>query len=73
MFIILATLSYLMDFIGNYAFLMESSSIEYAIERNCELTQIGGLLNSRGYGIAFQKSKKIYELLRGVNISRHIF
>ncbi|XP_052126881.1 glutamate receptor ionotropic, kainate 2 isoform X1 [Frankliniella occidentalis] len=37
---------------GNYAFLMESTSIEYVIERNCELTQIGGLLDSKGYGIA---------------------
>merc|ERR1719445_154556 len=38
---------------GQYAFLMESNSIQYQIERNCELTQIGGLLDSKGYGIAF--------------------
>ncbi|XP_057671940.1 glutamate receptor ionotropic, kainate 2 isoform X1 [Diorhabda carinulata] len=37
---------------GSYAFLMESTSIEYVIERNCELTQVGGLLDSKGYGIA---------------------
>ncbi|XP_073988845.1 kainate-type ionotropic glutamate receptor subunit 1D isoform X1 [Rhodnius prolixus] len=37
---------------GNYAFLMESTSIEYVIERDCDLTQIGGLLDSKGYGIA---------------------
>ncbi|PBC34948.1 Glutamate receptor, ionotropic kainate [Apis cerana cerana] len=37
---------------GSYAFLMESTSIEYVIERNCDLTQIGGLLDSKGYGIA---------------------
>ncbi|XP_063995701.1 glutamate receptor ionotropic, kainate 2-like [Diachasmimorpha longicaudata] len=35
-----------------YAFLMESSGIEYAIERNCELTKVGDLLDSKGYGIA---------------------
>ncbi|XP_037042024.1 glutamate receptor ionotropic, kainate 2-like [Bradysia coprophila] len=35
-----------------YAFLMESSSIEYIVARNCNLTQIGGLLDSKGYGIA---------------------
>lgn len=40
----------------NYAFLMESSSIEYLIERNCEVTQIGGLLDDKGYGIAMRKS-----------------
>lgn len=40
----------------NYAFLMESSSIEYIIERNCDVTQIGGLLDDKGYGIAMRKS-----------------
>lgn len=37
---------------GNYAFLMESTSIEYQTERNCNLSQIGGLLDSKGYGVA---------------------
>lgn len=37
---------------GDYAFLMESTSIEYIIERECELYQVGGLLDSKGYGIA---------------------
>ncbi|CAL1261617.1 unnamed protein product [Larinioides sclopetarius] len=37
---------------GNYAFLMESTTIEYYTERNCDLTQIGSLLDSKGYGIA---------------------
>lgn len=41
---------------GSYAFLMESTSIEYVIERNCELTQVGGLLDSKGYGIAMPPS-----------------
>ncbi|XP_040172149.1 glutamate receptor ionotropic, kainate 2-like [Anopheles arabiensis] len=35
-----------------YAFLMESTSLEYITERYCDLTQIGGLLDSKGYGIA---------------------
>ena len=38
---------------GQYAFLMESNSIQYQIERNCELIQVGKLLDSKGYGIAF--------------------
>jgi ionotropic kainate glutamate receptor 2 len=42
---------------GSYAFLMESTSIEYVIERNCELTQVGGLLDSKGYGIAMPPSE----------------
>ncbi|CAG0878616.1 unnamed protein product [Darwinula stevensoni] len=37
---------------GNYAFLMESTMLDYSIQRNCNLTQIGGLLDSKGYGIA---------------------
>ncbi|KAK1127291.1 hypothetical protein K0M31_003835 [Melipona bicolor] len=39
----------------DYAFLMESSSIEYIIERYCNVTQIGGLLDAKGYGIAMKK------------------
>lgn len=42
---------------GNYAFLMESSSIEYYLERDCDLTQIGGLLDHKSYGIALQPGK----------------
>ena len=60
---------------GEYAFLMESNSIQYQIERNCDLiqvgtrqalndgqiynykiligVQVGKLLDSKGYGIAF--------------------
>ena len=41
----------------NYAFLMESTSIEYIVERECDVTQIGGLLDDKGYGIAMRKSK----------------
>lgn len=37
---------------GNYAFLMESTSIEYEVQRNCDLQQIGGRLDQKGYGIA---------------------
>ncbi|KAL4107889.1 hypothetical protein QTP88_018164 [Uroleucon formosanum] len=37
---------------GRYAFLMESSSIEYQTERNCNLMEIGNTLDSKGYGIA---------------------
>lgn len=43
----------------DYAFLMESSSIEYVTERNCQVTQIGGLLDDKGYGIAMKKGKAL--------------
>lgn len=42
---------------ADYAFLMESTSIEYEVQRNCELTQIGGLLDSKGYGFATPQGK----------------
>uniref|UniRef100_UPI00358EC70C glutamate receptor ionotropic, kainate 2-like n=1 Tax=Myxine glutinosa TaxID=7769 RepID=UPI00358EC70C len=35
----------------DYAFIMESTNIEYVVQRNCNLTQIGGLLDSKGYGV----------------------
>lgn len=37
---------------GNYAYLMESTQLDYIVQRNCNLTQVGGLLDSKGYGIA---------------------
>uniref|UniRef100_A0A1B0DDT3 Ionotropic glutamate receptor C-terminal domain-containing protein n=1 Tax=Phlebotomus papatasi TaxID=29031 RepID=A0A1B0DDT3_PHLPP len=43
-----------------YAFLMESTTLEYITERNCELTQVGGLLDSKGYGIAMPVKSAMY-------------
>lgn len=37
---------------GNYAFLMESTMLDYSVQRDCNLTQVGGLLDTKGYGIA---------------------
>ncbi|XP_015783967.1 glutamate receptor ionotropic, kainate 2 [Tetranychus urticae] len=39
---------------GNYAFLMESLSILYNVNRYCNLTQVGDLLDQKGYGIAMR-------------------
>ena len=52
---------------GKYAFLMESTTIEYVIERECDTTQIGGLLDSKGYGIALPPGKN------GRSAKRHTF
>lgn len=43
---------------GKYAFLMESSTIEYSTQRHCEVVQVGGMLDEKGYGIAMKKSKE---------------
>lgn len=42
---------------GNYAFLMESTILDYSVQRDCNLTQVGGLLDSKGYGIATPMGK----------------
>ena len=39
-----------------YSFLMESSSIEYEMEKNCNLRQVGSLLDTKSYGIAMPMS-----------------
>lgn len=40
-----------------YAFLMESTGIEYQIETKCKLKQIGNWLDTKSYGIAMPMSK----------------
>lgn len=35
-----------------YAFFMESTTLQYLTERHCDLFQVGGQLDSKGYGIA---------------------
>ncbi len=40
-----------------YAFLLESTSNEYVRTRDCDLIQIGGLLDSKSYGIGLPTGK----------------
>uniref|UniRef100_A0A914LT21 Ionotropic glutamate receptor C-terminal domain-containing protein n=1 Tax=Meloidogyne incognita TaxID=6306 RepID=A0A914LT21_MELIC len=44
---------------GNYAYLMESTMLEYWIGEDCQLQTIGGLLDSKGYGIALPKGSPL--------------
>ncbi|XP_013191596.2 glutamate receptor ionotropic, kainate 3 [Amyelois transitella] len=41
---------------SSWAFFMESTSIEYYKERHCDLLQVGGLLDSKSYGIGLKKN-----------------
>jgi len=53
---------------GNFAFLMEQKSIEYYTGKNCQLTQIGDLLNERNYAIALPKGyTEIAPILANMN------
>uniref|UniRef100_A0A671Q655 Glutamate receptor n=1 Tax=Sinocyclocheilus anshuiensis TaxID=1608454 RepID=A0A671Q655_9TELE len=44
---------------SDYALLMESTTIEYVTRRNCNLTQVGGIIDSKGYGIGSPYRDKI--------------
>ena len=55
----------------DYAYLMESPLIDYAIQKDCNLTQIGGLLDSKGYGIATQLGKH-FSIYRKKDLSKQI-
>lgn len=41
----------------DYAFFMESSSLEYEINKDCDLIEVGDWLDSKGYGIAMPLGK----------------
>nr|AVH87300.1 ionotropic receptor 12 [Holotrichia parallela]AVH87311.1 ionotropic receptor 23 [Holotrichia parallela] len=41
-----------------YAFFMESVSIEYETQRHCNLSNVGDLLDEKGYGIAMRKDSE---------------
>ena len=47
---------------GGYAFFMESTTIEYVTERYCQLQQVGGLLDSKSYGIAVQQGEYLFQV-----------
>lgn len=54
---------------GDYAYLSESSSIEYRVERNCDLMQVGNWLDSKGYGIGLPKGSDV----NGIGTSLGLF
>ena len=47
----------------DYAFFMESASLEYKLERNCGIIQINGLLDNKGYGIAVKRDSPLLGIL----------
>jgi len=44
---------------GNYSFLLESTMNEYVTQRNCDLIQVGGLLDAKGYGIGMPRGSSL--------------
>ncbi|KAI3379579.1 hypothetical protein SNEBB_007415 [Seison nebaliae] len=48
---------------SNYAFLLESTMTSFYVERQCSLMQVGGLLDSKGYGIGTVKASPYRDIL----------
>lgn len=48
----------------NYAYLMESTSLQYYTERFCNVTQVGDLIDDRNYAIGMRKGKLDQNLKR---------
>ena len=53
---------------GKYAYLMESVSLQYVLKdpkqnQNCMLRQVGGLIDSKGYGFAFRRGSPYRDLV----------
>ena len=44
---------------GQYAYLLESTMNEYTSQRECDLMQVGGLLDSKGYGIGTPRGNSL--------------
>ncbi|XP_013138070.1 PREDICTED: glutamate receptor 2-like, partial [Papilio polytes] len=48
---------------GNYVFFMESTAIEYYMQRNCDLKMVGSKLDSKDYGIVLHKNSPYKRLV----------
>nr|XP_023026687.1 glutamate receptor ionotropic, kainate 3-like [Leptinotarsa decemlineata] len=55
----------------NYAFFMESATIEYAVKRHCSLSSYGGLLDNKEFGIAVRKGSTILNPLNKAILKLH--
>jgi ionotropic kainate glutamate receptor 2 len=48
---------------GGYAYLLESTTNDYTRQRDCNLIQIGDLLDSKGYGFGLPKNSEWTETI----------
>ena len=47
---------------GGYAFITESAMAEYEISKDCDLEQVGGLLNTVYYAIGMKNGQTLFSL-----------
>lgn len=55
----------------SYAFFMESSTIEYEVQRNCDLTEVGAWLDNKAYGIAMPFSECTFSCYTSIWHTEH--
>ncbi|XP_067946390.1 glutamate receptor ionotropic, kainate 2-like [Watersipora subatra] len=48
---------------GKYAYLMESTPLRYQVSKNCDLMEVGGELDSKGYGIGLPKNSPYRDII----------
>ena len=48
---------------GGFAYLLESTTNDYLRYKDCELIQIGGLLDDKGYGIAAPSGSPFIDII----------
>jgi len=39
---------------GQYAYIMDSASLEWTVEKDCNLIKVGETFSSKGYGVVLQ-------------------
>lgn len=61
------------QFKGKFAFFAETAVIDYFKHRDCNLTQIGGRLDTKEYGIAMPLSELKPQLLIILTVDQRIF
>ncbi|VEL07268.1 unnamed protein product [Protopolystoma xenopodis] len=48
---------------GGYAYILESTLNEFYTQRYCDLMQVGGLLDDKGYGVGLPKAIRLHLLV----------
>jgi len=56
---------------GGFAYFLESASAEYAMAQNCQLTTVGGLIDSKMYSIALPEGSKYKEMINIAILELH--
>ncbi|KAF6017885.1 hypothetical protein EB796_023824 [Bugula neritina] len=54
---------------GNYAYLMESIPLRYQLSQHCDLMEVGGELDSKGFGIGVPKNSPYRDALSNAILS----